>query len=95
MRMQSIGYVSKRRDPRHGGMRKTGVELFIQERGARSRRVLHDYPKNQIPKVAEKVTFQGRHFRVMEIRRDLLVRHGKKARRGVLLIVEDLDALSW
>jgi len=85
----------KRRDPRQGGMRKVAVELFIQERGAKSRRVVHDYPKDQIPKVAEKVTFQGRHFRVMEIRNDLLVRRGKRERRGVLLIVEDLDALSW
>ena len=71
------------------------VELFIQERGAKTRRVVHDYPTDQIPKVGEKVSFRGRNFRVMEIRDDLLVRHGKKALRGVLLIVEDLDALSW
>ena len=44
------------------------VELFIQERGAKTRRVVHDYPTDQIPKVADKVSFRGRNFRVMEIK---------------------------
>ena len=68
------------------------VELFIQERGAKTRRVVHDYPTDQIPKVADKVSFRGRNFRVMEIRDDLLVAARQEALRGVLLI---LDALSW
>ena len=74
---------------------KRTVELSIQERGTETRRVVPNYPANRVPKVGEKLSFQGRNFVVMEVMDDLILRRGKKTVRGVLLIVEDLDALSW
>jgi len=73
---------------------KTKVELSIQERSTKTRRVIEDFPASKIPKIGEKVSAQGRNYLVIDVKHQLL-RRGKKAVRNVLLIVDDLDALSW
>jgi late competence protein required for DNA uptake (superfamily II DNA/RNA helicase) len=73
---------------------RTKVELSIQERSTKTRRTIEDFPANQIPKVGEKISAQGRNYLVIDVRHQLL-RRGKRAVRNVLLIVDDLDALSW
>ena len=73
---------------------KTKVELSLQERSTKTRRVIEDFPGNRIPKIGEKVSAQGRNYLVIDVRHQLL-RRGKRAVRNVLLIVDDLDALSW
>ena len=74
---------------------KAAVEVFIQERGARTRRFVRKYPVNQVPKVGAKFAVDSRNFVVMEKKHLLTKRGKKKAVRGVLLIVYDFDALSW
>ena len=71
------------------------VEVFIQERGARTRRFVRNYPRNQLPKVGAKFSVESRTFVVMEKKHLLTKRGKKKAVPGVLLIVYDFDALSW
>lgn len=70
------------------------VEVFIQERGAKTRRFIEKYPRDQVPKVGAKFSVGSRNFVVME-KKHLLTKRGKKAAPGVLLIVYDFDALSW
>lgn len=69
-------------------------EVVIQERGARTPLFIQERPSREIPKVGAKFSVENRNFVVME-KKNVVLKHEKKTVRGVLLMVEDFDALSW
>lgn len=69
-------------------------EVFIHERGTHIRRFMQECLANQVPKIGAKLSLENRKFVVMD-KENLLLKRDKRAVRAVLLIVEDLDALSW
>lgn len=86
--------VARFRPVSRGTEREDVREVLVQERGTRTPRFIHKYPADQVPKVGAKLSVEGRNFVVME-KEHLLLKQDNRAVRGVLLIVEDIDALSW
>ena len=76
-------------------MNRRAVEVFIQERGARTRRLVKECRVDELPKIGGKLSVEDRNFIVMEKKNLLSKRGKKKAVPGILLIVYDFDALSW
>ena len=69
-------------------------EVLIQERGAQTPRFNQQCPAHKVPKLGAIFSVESRNFVVME-EKQVLLKRDNDAIRGVLLIVEDFDALSW
>jgi hypothetical protein len=74
---------------------KRKVDLFLQEGRSKRRLAAKDFSADQVPKVGQKLSLEGRNFLVKQITHIVLRRGQKKATQGVVLSVDDLDALSW
>lgn len=75
--------------------RERTVELFLREGRSKGHRAAGNLPVGQIPKIGCKFSLEGRSFLVKEVTH-LVLRHGKKrATQGVVLTVDDVDALKW
>jgi hypothetical protein len=74
---------------------KHTVELFLQEGRSKRRLAAKDFFADQVPKVGQKLSLEGRNFVVKQITHIVLRRGRKKAAQGVVLSVDDLDALTW
>lgn len=74
---------------------KRTVELFLQEGRSKRRLAAPAFSVTELPKVGQKLSLDGRNFLVKQITHIVLRRGRKKAARGVVLSVDDLDALTW